>query len=212
MGLMKAKNEQMPALDSTPTPEDLPMLLRGLHSTDAELRRMSARDLMQFPESVHALAAQLEVEQDVVVSEAIVNTLAQIGNAAAVEVLIPFLRSENVFIRNETIEVLKGLPAVVAPAMEELLSDEDADVRIFAVNVLESLRHPKVVSWLIHVIDQDAHVNVCATALDLLAEVGDESCLSALTRVKARFLNEPYLQFVAQMAEGRILEGKGIPS
>jgi len=208
MGLRRANSAVQMCADSVPTVEDMPMLLRGLHSDDEELRRMSARDLGRFPESAHALAAQLEVERVTVVAEAIINSLAQIGDDAAVDVLIPFLRSEQVFIRNETIEVLKGLPHRVAPAMESLLTDPDADVRIFAVNVLESLRHPKVVDWLIGVIEQDDHVNVCATALDLIAEVGDESCLEALNRVRARFPNEPYLQFVAEMAQGRIQSDK----
>jgi len=212
MGLLKALPLQRSSETLLPTDEDLPMLLHGLRDPDPELRRMAARDLGQYAQAAHALAAQLNVEGDRHVAEAILHALGHIGSAEAVAVLLPFLRSERANIRNETIEVLKGLPDSVAPAMAGLLSDVDPDVRIFAVNVLESLRHPMVVDWLLDVIEDDDHVNVVATALDLLAEVGDERCLPALAQVAQRFWDEPYLQFVVNMARDRIMEGKGEPT
>ncbi|MGS0757735.1 HEAT repeat domain-containing protein, partial [Roseateles sp. GG27B] len=78
--------------------------------------------------------------------------------------------------------------------------DADSDVRIFAVNVLESLRHPDVESWLIDVIQRDPHVNVCATAVDLLSEVGTSAAVGALDALKVRFPDEPYIKFAANLA------------
>lgn len=211
MGLLKAQQNSLAAQAAYPTSglEDLPMLLQGLTDSDEELRRMSAKELGMYPQAVDALGRQLLLELNSGVCESILNSLGRIGTEEAVQVLLPFLRSERAFLRNEAIEVLKGLPQSVAPAMEELIHDSDPDVRIFAVNVLESLRHPKVVEWLIEVIENDLHINVCATALDLLAEVGDESCLPALELATHRFPNEPYLQFAVNMAKLRITEGKG---
>ncbi len=185
------------------------MLLLGLTDSDVELRRMSAKDLGHYPEAAEDLANQLAHEENAGVCESIFNSLGRIGTEEAVHVLLPFLRSDRAFLRNAAIEVLRGLPQSVAPAMENLIHDPDPDVRIFAVNVLESLRHPKVVEWLVEVIENDMHINVCATALDLLAEVGDESCLSAVEVATDRFPNEPYLQFAVNMAIHRITEGKG---
>jgi hypothetical protein len=59
---------------------------------------------------------------------------------------------------------------------------------------------------LIDVIDADAHVNVCATAVDLLSEVGTAWALEPLARLKARFAEEPYIQFAADLALRRIHE------
>ena len=73
----------------------------------------------------------------------------------------------------------------VAPILRSLLADPDPDVRIFVVNILDSERHPEVESWLIEVIERDAHVNVCATAVDLLCEVGTEAAIDPLVRLKA---------------------------
>ena len=85
-----------------------------------------------------------------------------------------------------------------------LLNDSDPDVRIFAVNILESLCHPDVEQWLIGVIRDDEHINVCATAVDLLGEVGSEQSTQALQELKDRFDEEPYIQFAADLAIKRI--------
>jgi HEAT repeat protein len=90
--------------------------------------------------------------------------------------------------------------------MRSLLADPDSDLRIFAVNILESLRHPEVEQWLAQVIEQDPHVNVCATAVDLLGEVGSAAALEPLRRLKQRFAAEPYIQFAADLAIKRVLE------
>jgi len=212
MGLIKAKIAEHSYQDSAEfwQAEDLPMLLEGLRSPqDEELRRMSARDLENYPEAVPELLSQLEIEHCSSVSDAILIALARIGNTEAVQGILPFLRSEDASLRNAAIEVLKDLPDTVAPHMEALLCDSDPDVRIFAVNILESLRHPKVVEWLLEVIESDEHVNVCATALDLLAEVGDEACLDGLQQLKTRFPHEPYLRFAVDTAMVRIKELKG---
>jgi HEAT repeat protein len=96
------------------------------------------------------------------------------------------------------------LPVEVAPIMGALLVDEDSDVRIMAVNILESLQHPKVEQWLIDVIDRDPVVNVCGTAVDLLGEVGSSAAFDALQRLKQRYAGEPYIQFAADLALKRI--------
>jgi hypothetical protein len=58
-------------------------------------------------------------------------------------------------------------------------------VRIFAVNILESLRHPQVEEWLIEVIEGDPHLNVCGTAVDLLGETGSPGAsMAALATLK----------------------------
>ena len=88
--------------------------------------------------------------------------------------------------------------------MQGLLCDPDPDVRIFTVNILESLCHPDVEAWLIEVISTDPHINVCATAVDLLSEVGTEKSLAPLEQLKQRFPDAPYMQFAADLALRRL--------
>lgn len=178
-----------------------------LDETSAEARRWAARDLADFPGCAAALVARLRVEHDNSVREVILTTLTRLGDSTAVAGLVWCMRSDDAALRNEAIETLKQLPAALAPLMRQLLADEDSDLRIFAVNILESLRHPEVETWLSEVIERDVHVNVCATAVDLLGEVGSRAALEPLLRLKARFAREPYIQFAADLAVKRILEG-----
>jgi HEAT repeat protein len=181
-------------------------LLEGLVHPDPLVRRWSARDLRDEDEVSDALVAQLRRETDPSVREIIVTTLIVKADRTAVDGLAGLLRSEDPAVRNEAVVGLQQMPDEVAPILEGLLVDPDPDVRILTVKVLESLRHPRVEDWLIQVLETDAHVNVCATALDLIVEAGTPRALGAVAAVKARFPHEPYIQYVAQLAEGRLLE------
>ncbi|MBK1673874.1 PBS lyase [Ectothiorhodospira shaposhnikovii] len=188
-------------------PRNLETLLQTLLDEDAMKRRWAARDLAEHPAAAVALITRLKHETDATVLQVIITSLGCIANDVAIGGLIDCLYSEHALLRNTAIEVLKELPGPVAPHMGELLHNPDPDVRIFAVNVLESLRHPQVEEWLLEVILRDEHVNVCATAVDLLGEVGSPQSRDALRTLKQRFPEEPYIQFAADLALKRIGAG-----
>ena len=179
-------------------------LLRQLDDPTPAARRWAVRDLAGCPGSSQALVGLLRHEQDSSVREIILTILTQLGDEAAVVGLVSYLRSEDVTLRNEAVEAMKSLPDEVAPIMGALLKDPDPDVRIFAVNILESLRHDQVEEWLREVILQDPHVNVCATAVDLLGEVGTSYSREALENLRVRFPDEPYISFATDLALKRI--------
>jgi HEAT repeat protein len=183
---------------------DFPGLVTQLDDADPAVRRWAARDLLGFRQATTALVARLQLENDRSVREVILTSLTRLGDDIAVAGLVGWLRSEDVQMRNEAIEAMKSLPDEVAPIMGNLLIDEDSDVRIMAVNILESLLHPKVEQWLIEVIENDPVVNVCGTAVDLLGEVGSQASHDSLERLLKRFPTEPYIQFAANLALKRI--------
>ncbi|WP_300426752.1 HEAT repeat domain-containing protein [uncultured Thalassolituus sp.] len=183
---------------------DCNQIRNELLSDDASSRRWAARDIVNCPGATHMLLDQLNNEEEPSVRQVILSSLTQLGDSEAVEGLVNCLRSEDASLRNEAIEAMKQLPEEVAPIMATLLNDPDPDVRIFAVNILESLCHDDVEQWLVSVIRDDEHVNVCATAVDLLGEVGSEISIEALTGLKDRFTEEPYIQFAADLAMKRI--------
>jgi len=189
------------------TSDGLPILLEKLHHSLAETRRWAARDLLAYSSSTGALIERLKIEPDRSVREIILTSLTRLGGTVAVKGLVECLRSEDACMRNEAIAAMKALPVEVSPIMDSLLIDEDADVRIMAVNILESLMHPDVEKWLIHVIELDLVINVCGTAVDLLGEVGTKDCLTALLSLKKRFSEEPYIQFATDLAIKRISKG-----
>ena len=183
---------------------ELSGLLETLTSSDPTARRWAVRDLVQHPGAVVALTNQLQIENDASVRKAILLALTQSGSREAIDGLVHCLRSEDVGLRNEAIEAMKLMPDSVAPLMNSLLHDADPDVRIFSVNVLESLKHPNVEQWLIDVISHDDHINVCATAVDLLVEVGTVASVIPLQNLKQKFTHEPYISFAADLAIKRI--------
>ena len=179
-------------------------LVRQLSDENPTQRRWAVKDIVDCPDVSGALIEQLRRDEDVTVREIILTTLTQLADEQAVAGLVECLSSEDASLRNEAIEAMKMLPDEVAPIMGGLLSDPDPDVRIFAVNVLESLRHELVEKWLRDVIERDQHVNVCATAVDLLGEVGTLYSREALENLKTRFPDEPYIRFAADIALKRI--------
>ena len=193
--------------DKRENERDFQGLLLELNSPDATVRRWAVRDLTQLSESSPFLVTRLGLEDNVSVRAGILNALAHLGDDVAIAGLVSCLRSEDAALRNEAIDVLKEVPDKVEPIINNLLTDSDSDVRIFAVNILESLRHQSVEQWLIQVIEKDEHINVCATALDLLTEVGTELSIPAIKQLKARFGDEPYICFSADLALKRIIEG-----
>jgi HEAT repeat protein len=206
MGLIKQTPLETARGESRASSRDCPSLCKQLLSASPEVRRWAARDLVDCPDCSEALVAALHVESDASVREVMLTSITRIGDGIAVNGLVECLRSEEADLRNEAIEAMKQLPDAVAPIMLGLLMDEDSDVRIFAVNILESLRHPLVENWLLQVIDADDHVNVCGTAVDLLGEVGGTASLESLVRLKSRFADEPYIQYAADLAIKRIQE------
>ncbi|PPD30260.1 MAG: PBS lyase [Methylomonas sp.] len=206
MAFIKKQTSESINEDERTQPRDCENLVIQLDSPDPVARRWAARDLADCPEASSALVSRLNRESDISVRELILSSLTSLGDEVAVAGLIECLRSEDVGLRNESIEVMKHLPDEVSPIMQNLLVDDNVDVRIFAVNILESLRHPDVESWLIEVIEHDQNVNVCATALDLLVEVGSKDAEQPITRLKARFTEEPFIQFAADLALKRITE------
>jgi len=206
MAFIKKQSNIRTLLLDEPKSLDCINLAAELQHESPDRRRWAARDLIKCADATSALLEQLRVESSLSVREVILTTLIRLGDANAVLGLSECLRSEDASLRNEVLEAMKQLPDSVASIMQDLLVDDDVDVRIFAVNIMESLRHPEVENWLIKVIKNDTHVNVCATALDLLTEVGTDIALDAIIKVNVRFPNEPYIQFVANLAIKRIQE------
>ncbi len=201
------KHDQQPVKNDERTQErDCESLVLSLDNPDPVARRWAARDLVECPDASAKLVERLRVEQDMSVRAVILSSLTCLGDHTAVAGLVDCLRSEDAALRNESIEVMKQLPDEVAPIMRELLHDTNDDVRIFAVNILESLCHPDVESWLLEVIENDPQINVCAAALDLLLEVGSKAAEQPLKRLQLRFADEAYFQFAINLALRRIAE------
>ena len=185
-------------------PRHVDGLVAQLRGGDAEQRRWAVRDLTSHPQAAAALGAQLLVERDAAVREAIFLALGTMASDEAVSALLPLLRSEDARLRNGAIEVLSGLPKVVGPRISALLLDADVDVRIFTDNLLGELRHEQVTQWLQQVLLSDREVNVVAAAIEVMAETGQPEHIDALRETRRRFADDPFIGFAADVAIERI--------
>jgi HEAT repeat protein len=205
MPLMKERNK--PRIAPETGVDTLPVLLAALDGAAADGRRRAALALGAHPGAAGALLARVDREGDSAVRHALITALATIANAEAVAGLVRCLASEDVWLRNAAIDALRQMPDQVAPLMGHLLTDADRDVRILAIGVLDTLRHPDVERWLLHVIDIDEDVNVCGTALDLLAELATPASAEPVRALLARFPGQPYLRFAGELALRRATGG-----
>jgi HEAT repeat protein len=200
MPLAKRIPAVSPSVGEEPT---FSSLADDLTRGDAAVRRNAARGLGRYPQAAHPLGVALAIESDERVREALFTALIRIGSPAAADELVPLLNGEDVSLRNGAIEALKTMPDVVLARIEELLAGP-VDVRIFGVEILGALAHLESPARLTRVLEVEVELNVCAAAVDALAECGDVSSTAALERLLVRFPDEPYLEFSVRTALARL--------
>jgi HEAT repeat protein len=177
--------------------------LAALNDENADTRRHAVHELAAFPEAVQPLCDRLALEQDIAVRTAILTALIKIGVPQAAECLIPYLGSENVALRNDVIVALQEMQQLALPLVEKLLENPDADIRIFAINILARIHDLQVPALLMHVIEHDTHINVWSAAIEAIAELGTPEMIPTIEASLQRF-DTAYARFAVQFAVQRI--------
>jgi HEAT repeat protein len=178
--------------------------IASLHSPDAESRWRAVRALAGSAEAVPGLADALARETVPRVREAIMTGLMRIGDEASVKALLPYLRSEDAGERAAAIEALQALPEVISPFMTALLADGDSDVRLLVTELARNMPPPQATQLLADLIEREQHPNVCAAAVDVLAEIGTSAAIPALRSCARRFAGTAFLPFAISVALARI--------
>ena len=183
-----------------PVPEPLDRLAAGLRDTDPERRWSAARRMGGRPGAAAHLAAALDQEGEPRVVEAIFTSLALTGGEEAVQVLLPWLRSDDATRRGGAIEALQMMPDAVHPHMSRLLQDSDSDVRILACELVRKMPPERATLLLCAVLERDDHASVCGSAVDVLAEIGTRDAVPVLERCRERLSQDPFLPFAIAAA------------
>jgi len=177
-----------------------------LGSEDAGARRRAAGDLGRHAAAggaeaaIGALAGRLPVERDADVREAIFVALGRIGGAAVAARVAPLLALDDAALRNGAVETLKRLGADAVAAVDCLVADDGADVRLLAVEVMRLWPPPLALPRLTALLGRECEVNVMGAALDVAAAAGDASLLPVLNAARARFGAEGFIGFAIAMA------------
>lgn len=175
-----------------------------LRSPSADARWEAARAAESDPSSVPALAEALGRETDRRVREAMFTALASIASPECVDVVLPFLRSDDAAIRTSAIDALRAMPKSTGARLVELFADPDSDVRLLSCELARGLDPTEAQRLLISLIGSDREANVCAAAIEVLSEIGDAAALPQLALCRARFRDDPFIAFAVQAASDRI--------
>jgi HEAT repeat protein len=186
-----------PATDAAST-------LRNLVSERTDERWAAARAAADVPGGTVALAAALRNEADSRVREAMFTSLGRIGTPESADELISFLRSDNSNLRAGALDALRIMIGGRRELLPRLLGDRDVDIRILSCELARSLSGPEAATQLCTLLATEQDGNVCAAAVDVLAEVGGPAALPALAACAQRFSDNPFLGFAIKTATERI--------
>ena len=198
----------MPLIRKTPgdAPQSEPQAARSddfAHGSDDD-RWSAARAAADHPDAARALGEAIVRERNPRVREAMLTSLCRIGTAGSVEALLLLLRSDDSALRTGALDALRAMKSVVRPYVAQLIHDPDSDVRLLACELVRTLPSEDASGLLSALLDSEREANVCASAIEVLAEVGGPEALPALARCEERFRAIPFLVFSIRITADRI--------
>jgi HEAT repeat protein len=201
-----------PGTSPPPIPAADPAAVLGTLATGTDDERFTAaRSAAELPGGVAALGEALARENSPKVREAIFTALARAATPQSVEIVLPFLRSDDALVRAGASDALSAMHGIAWPAIAALLRDRDPDVRILACGLVHNVPGETVLPLLCALLDSEPEPNVCAAAVDTLAEIGGAAALPVLARCKERFAATPFLEFAIKIAMDRIRSQATVP-
>ncbi len=194
-----------PALtDSSARASDVAAVLALLTRGTDDERWWAARAAAALPGTVPALGEALAREKSPRVREALLTSLARIATPESVRTVLPLLRSDDALVRTEACDALLAMKDAAWPHVAALLQDGDADVRILACGLIRDMPNDTAVRLYCDLLDSEPEANVCAAAVEALAEIGGAEALPALTRCAERFRTTPFLAFSIKIVVDRL--------
>ncbi|MHB1206981.1 MAG: HEAT repeat domain-containing protein [Rhodospirillaceae bacterium] len=169
----------------------------------ARAREMAAR------KDVAALSQALASEEVPRVRAVILTGLARIASLESADAVLPYLRSDDSKIRADALDALRAMPGAVKPRLKTLLSDQDADVRVLACEIVRQVPGPESETLLCGLLAAETEANVCGAAVEVLTEIGGERSLAPLAQCAARFSDDPFLSFAISVAANRLRARSG---
>jgi len=185
-------------------PPDAAAVRAALESGSEEQRWYAARAAASLSDTVAAVAEALAREQNSRVREALFTALARIATPQSIEAVLLFLRSDDASVRTGACDALAAMKDAAWPHVAALLRDSNADVRVLACELTRNMPSEHAVPHFCALLDNEPEPNVCAAAIDALAELGRAEALPALARCRERFRATPFLGFAISVAEDRI--------
>lgn len=179
-------------------------LLAELWSDESGRRCAAARDLAAHPEVASELVRRYGSEPDPRVRDVIGTALLSSGSTEAATLLAPYLSAEDASLRNGARELLLLAQGAELVA-DSLLKDPDADVRMFAIEILVNRAGSRAADALSGALESEDDVNVCAFAVEQLGRIGDLVHVTQLDALTERLGHDDFLAFAIALARKLIL-------
>lgn len=144
------------------------------------------------------------LEAHIYIDYAFSNLPVKLKRDSDFKTLVAILKTDNAYLRNMVIKYLQSFGKEIKPFLESMLEDSDKDVRIFAINIIGDVRFEDSISLLRYVLVKEEDINVVATALDYIGEIGAAKDKELLEAVKAKFADDPFIEFAVNSAIERI--------
>ena len=135
------------------------------------------------------------------VSTKIASILANLDpDEAPIEQIMDLLKLNNAYVRNLGISILRDFGNAIKYYIVKFLIGDDRDLRIFAINVLGDVDFAESRDMLIELLEHEEDINVAMTAVDYMAEIGEEEDIPLLESLKERFPGDFYAEFAVDSA------------
>ncbi len=184
----------------------------ALRSPDEETRRSALKSLKSIPlaDSFDVVAIAMGDESWRVRKEAVDAFLCSAPDKVSIEKLLDLLRNEdNAGLRNSAAEAVIRLGSLAAQPLVEKITDEDADVRKFVIDVMGAIGDPLFLQPILDSL-YDPDVNVASAAAEQLGSLGDSRAAADL--VRAIVAHESILfRFSALEALGKLAKPGPVP-
>lgn len=199
------------ATPAAAAPVDAAKVLAALAGGTEEERWEAARAAPGIPGAAKALCDAALREPSARVREVLFTSLTRIASPESVELLLPLLRSDDARIRTGALDSLRATKALVWPYVPTLLEDADPDVRLLVCELARDQPAREAAKVLCDLLENELEPNVCASAVDVLAELGGPDALPVLARCQERFRGISFIEFAIKTTVDRIRSSPAKP-
>ncbi len=171
-------------------------------NTELEKKDYAVEEISKLEGGWDFLIAYIEDEHaNKEVSTKIASILANLDpQEAPIEQIMDLLKLNNAYARNLGISILRDFGTAIKYYIVKFLIGDDRDLRIFAINVLGDVDFAESRDMLIELLEHEEDINVAMTAVDYMAEIGEEEDIPLLESLKERFNGEYYAEFAVDSA------------
>jgi len=197
------KKHVVQEIDELPLFSNLDEAIEYFNTCDnLEKQDYAVEEIAKFPNGGDFLISYIDNEEaDKGISTKVATVIANMNpEDAPIEKIMDLLRLNNAYVRNLGISILRNFGDSIKYYIVKFLIGDDRDLRIFAINVLGDVDFAESRDMLVELLETEEDINVAMTAVDYMAEIGEEEDIPLLESLKDRFAGDFYAEFAVDGA------------